>query len=468
MLVQSFLVSNDRLSRNFLIRNTIQFTSLHSIASLILQISTNISSSIIIAAVPDNTTSSLFTQASMGVASEARTPLESTTNGARTPTPSPPSGTAKTGPILRRKSATQALGAYLDSSESYPSPHSSIYEAPCATSQEHLDSNVTKGWDDAGWGNAVHTITEPNNDEPPAWLNITVDASGSPVPVSFLRSIETVPPTKSLHVPHVLEPITEQSSLSTLRPLSIVPHSSAATLRGRASSLKRKSFSTSDLPPSPNATSQRHSPPCSPILTPVQPPHPPPTRSPTPPGLPSFNKPEASSYRLPPPPARFRDKFRSPTVAEREWVKQTVGLPKGVVMRGEDGVLVRGRFTPIRSGHLPPQKQARGMYELPRAGSEQGQRMMTGALTDDQPARVVTLGNRDGTVDRNLGARNGQAEQGTRPRINKTQREERMEKWLKNAYWVIFCCGVCEGWDLAAGSQQHGIQNTDSRGGRKR
>ena len=259
---QKFLVPNNRLSRSFLIRSTSnQFTSLHSIASLILQTSTNISSSIIIAAVPDNTTSSFFTQASMGVASEARTPLESTTNDARTPTPSPPSGTAKTGPILRRKSATQALGAYLDSSESYPSPHSSIYEAPCATSQENLASNAIKGWDDAGWGNALHTIPEPNNDEEPAWLNITIDASGSPVPVSFLRSIDTVSPMKSVHVPHVLEPITEQSSLSTLRPLSIVAHSSAATLRRRASSLKRKSFSTSDLPPSSNATSQRYSPP---------------------------------------------------------------------------------------------------------------------------------------------------------------------------------------------------------------
>ena len=137
-------------------------------------------------------------------------------------------------------------------------------------------------------------------------------------------------------------------------------------------------------------------------------------------------------------------------------------------MRGEDGVLVRGRFTPIRSGHLPPQKQARGAYELPRLASEQGQRMMTGALTDDQPVRAVTLGNRDRFVNRILGGRNGQDEQGTRPRITKTEREERMEKWLKNAYWVIFCCGLCEDWDLAADSQQHATQGTDSGGGRGR
>ena len=94
--------------------------------------------------------------------------------------------------------------------------------------------------------------------------------------------------------------------------------------------------------------------------------------------------------------------------------------------------------------------------------------MMAGALTDDQPARVVTPENRDGTVNRNLGGRNGQAEQGTRPKLKKTKREERMEEWLKNAYWVIFCCGLCEDWDLAADGQQHGTQNTDSRGKRRR
>ncbi|KAF6221457.1 hypothetical protein HO133_002313 [Letharia lupina] len=403
----------------------------------------------------------------MGAASDARAPLESTTNEARTPTPSPPSGTAKTGPILRRKSATQALGAYLDSSESYPSPHNSIYEAPFATSQEHLDSSARNDWDNAGLGIINHLTMRSNHDESPAWLNITLDASGSPVPASFLRSTETASPEKLMHTPHVLYPITEQSSLATLRPLSIVAHSSAATLRARASGLKRKSFSTSDLPPSPNPTFQQRSRPSSPVLTPIQPPHPPPTRSPTPPGLPSFNKPEASNYRLPPPPARFRDKFRSPTAAEREWLKQTVGLPKGVVMRGEDGVLVRGKFTPIRSGHLPPQRQVHGVYGMPTTGSGQGQRTMTGVLTDDQPPRVVRFEDRDRTANRNIKGREGHTEHGAKPK-KKTEREERAKKWLKNAYWLIFCCGLCEEWDLAADSHQHGVQNIVVRGGRGR
>ncbi|CAF9942487.1 hypothetical protein IMSHALPRED_003839 [Imshaugia aleurites] len=399
----------------------------------------------------------------MGAASDARLPLESTTNEARTPTPSPPSsGTAKTGPFLRRKSATQALGAYVDleSSESYPSPHNSIYEAPFASDQENLDSSAIHDGNNAGWENANHVNTTSDNDELPSWLNITMDVSGSPVPASFLRGSDTASPKKLVHTPHVLYPITEQSSLATLRPSSIVAHSSAATLRARASSLKRKSFSTSDLPPSTSLASQRWSPPSSPVLAPIEPPHRPPTRSPTPPGLPSFNKPEASNYRLPPPPARFRDKFRSPTAAEREWMKQTVGLPKGVVMRGEDGVLVRGKFTPIRSGHLPPQRQAHEIYGLPTTVSGQEQRTMTGALTDDQPARVVRLENRHGTANRSLIGRNGQAEQGPKlKKRKKTEREERREKWLKNACWFFFCCGLCEEWDLAADNHEHGVQS---------
>lgn len=137
-------------------------------------------------------------------------------------------------------------------------------------------------------------------------------------------------------------------------------------------------------------------------------------------------------------------------------------------MRGENGVLVRGKFTPIRSGHLPPQRQVHGIYGLPRTASEQGQRTMTGALTDDQPARVVRFENRDDTANPNLKGRDGQAQQGAKPKRAKTDREERTERLLKNAYWFIFCCGLCEEWDLAAESQQHGAQNTGLRGGERR
>ena len=84
---------------------------------------------------------------------------------------------------------------------------------------------------------------------------------------------------------------------------------------------------------------------------------------------------------------------------------------------------------------------------------------MTGALTDDQPARVARSENRDGTLNRNVSGRNGRVEQGAKQKKEKTKREERTEKLLKNAYWFIFCCGLCEKWDLAAESHPEGVQN---------
>ena len=70
--------------------------------------------------------------------------------------------------------------------------------------------------------------------------------------------------------------------------------------------------------------------------------------------------PEATSYRLPPPtPERSGKKKRrlcfaklSPEV--QEWRRQTIGLPKNVIMKGDDGTLVRGKFVPLQSGHTGP------------------------------------------------------------------------------------------------------------------
>lgn len=93
---------------------------------------------------------------------------------------------------------------------------------------------------------------------------------------------------------------------------------------------------------------------------------------------------------------------------------------------------------------------------------------MTGALTDDQPARVVRFENRDDTANPNLEGRDGQAEQGAKQKRAKTDKEDRTERLLKNAYWLIFCCGLCEEWDLAAESQRHGALNTGLRGGERR
>lgn len=145
-------------------------------------------------------------------------------------------------------------------------------------------------------------------------------------------------------------------------------------------------------------------------------------------------------------------------------MNQTAGLPKGVVMRGENGVLVRGKFIPIRSGHLPPQRQINALYEMPTTGSGQGPRTMSGALPDDRPARVVRFDDHDGTFNRDLRGRVGQAERSAKPK-KKMEREQRMEKWLKKVCWVIFCCGLCEEWDLAADSQHHGVQSMVVRTG---
>lgn len=86
--------------------------------------------------------------------------------------------------------------------------------------------------------------------------------------------------------------------------------------------------------------------------------------------------------------------------------------------------------------------------------------MMTGALTNDQPTRLVRFEDQDRNADRNLGGRDGQAGQGTK-------QKKKTEKLLRNAYWFIFCCGLCEEWDLAADSRQHGVQSMVVRGGER-
>ena len=72
--------------------------------------------------------------------------------------------------------------------------------------------------------------------------------------------------------------------------------------------------------------------------------------------------PEATNYCVPPP-GRSSGKRRkrycfarlSPEV--QEWRRQTVGLPKNVVMRGDDGTMVRGKFLPSQSGHTGPARR---------------------------------------------------------------------------------------------------------------
>lgn len=360
-------------------------------------------------------------------ASSIRVPLDETTNESISPPPSPPSATAKTGPAPRHKPAIQGLNACLDSSESYPSPHSSIYEASLVrlSSTEELKQ---KGPD--------QDVPSPMTGAGPAsWENIVVDALGNLVPASFLQT----PATNNAHVPHELYPITERSSLATLKAsLSVRGQASTSTLRPHSPGLngkKRKSFSLSNLPPTPE---RRSSLPPSPLHIPAQPHLPPPERVPTPPGLPTFGKPEAINYRLPPPKTHFRDYFRSPSIAAQEYNRQTARLPRGVVMRGENGVMVSGKFTPIVSGHHPPQHQVHRLFRPPNPAD------LTQAEPPEEPEQASDAG---GHAAR---ARNG--EDAALPASGNIPRRrfhwepfkkyhERKGKWAQNICWFLFCCG---------------------------
>ena len=360
-------------------------------------------------------------------ASSIRVPLDETTNVSVSTPPSPTSATAKTGPVPRRKPAHQDLNAKLDSSESYPSPHSSIYEA----SLVHLSSIEELKEKGQEQGAPAHTADHG----PAPWENIVVDTSGNLVPASFLQP----PVMNNAHIPHELYPITERSSLATLKAsLSVHGQASTSTLRPHSPGLngrKRKSFSLSNLPPTPE---RRSSLPPSPLPIPARPHMPPPERVPTPPGLPTFGKPEAMSYRLPPPKTRFRDYFRSPSIAAQEYNRQTARLPRGVVMRGENGVMVWGKFTPIVSGHHPPQRQVHSLLRAPNPAD----------LTEPEaPEELEQASDRRGHAAR---ARNG-GNAAIPASENIPQRgfhwepfkkyHERKRKWAQNILWFLFCCG---------------------------
>ena len=372
-------------------------------------------------------------------ASSIRVPLDETTNVSVSTPPSPTSATAKTGPAPRRKPAHQNLNANLDSSESYPSPHSSIYEASLVhlSSIEELKQK----------GCELDVPTHAAADGPASWENIVVDASGNHVPASFLQP----PVMNNAHIPHELYPITERSSLATLKAsLSVHGQASTSTLRPHSPGLngrKRKSFSLSNLPPTPE---RRSSLPPSPLPIPARPHLPPPERVPTPPGLPTFGKPEAMSYRLPPPKTRFRDYFRSPSIAAQEHNRQTARLPRGVVMRGENGVMVWGKFTPIVSGHHPPQRQVHSLLRAPNQADltepEVPEELEQASVGRGHAARARNGGNAATPASENIPQR------GFRWEPFKKY-HERKRKWAQNILWFLFCCGCFCCFDEASGPE---------------
>jgi len=256
---------------------------------------------------------------------------------------------------LRRKHSQRALHPEIDSSESVPSLHSSIFEALyCGPGWENVEGKSAWIGTFITGGGRHHSIGSEDG--------IRVEQS-----ISVER-----PPIRSVHHPTPLEPIIEQKSFATLRPqlsfsvrqkpsLPVLAKENSAV--NDAPSARRKlSFSLDDLTVfkrpsrffknSSSASSNAVPLTDTEVKYPAIPTGEPPPRVPTPPGLPTFNTPAAAAYRLPYPSSSFRDLFRiHRTPEELRWGAQTRGLPPGVLMRGEDGTIVRGRWRPSQSGH---------------------------------------------------------------------------------------------------------------------
>ncbi|MCJ1399203.1 hypothetical protein MMC11_002405 [Xylographa trunciseda] len=264
-----------------------------------------------------------------------RPPLSESTNDLNTYVAVASAHTIKTTwpNTLRRKASTRALHAQADSSESLPSSHSSIFEALyCDSSNENLDGKA-------------------------AWLGtfVTGGSVSQPSLSTYASKLEPAsippnPPARSLHLPTPLETITEQKSVATLRAQQsfTARHKLSFSLDDldlfrRSSRLFKNSSSSSSAAVHPQPSHP---------LYPVAPSTPPPPRMPTPPGLPTFNTEAATAYQLPYPSSNFRSLFRrNKTPEERQWLAQTARLPPGVLMRGDNGVLIRGRWRPSQSGH---------------------------------------------------------------------------------------------------------------------
>lgn len=276
-----------------------------------------------------------------------RSPLGDSTNDLRSQTPSPVYDTARTrqsNKSIRRKVSVSTFRQYADSSDSMPSEHSSIFDAVHWEPETH-EFEATQP--------AVSFVTGGRTSR----TSVRQDAQDNP-PVDI--TLPTVLPERSVHLPTPLDTITEQRSIATLRPLaSLSKAASTQTLKANAKARHKKSFSLDDLmiprritrffksssDENTDTSLAENKYPCQPV-------HAPPDRAPTPPGLPTFNTPEAASYRLPYPPLRLRTFFRiGSTQEEREYERATAELPAGAVMRGDNGVIVRGRWQATQSGH---------------------------------------------------------------------------------------------------------------------
>lgn len=260
-------------------------------------------------------------------------------------------------PNPRRVASSAAFDRDLDSSESIPSDHSSLYDAARASFVlDDEDQTLSHG--------------------------AQQDASARPLDSTALSPSHL----RSNGPPHPLETITEQQSSSTLRRSRSVSqvHENAIGSDSPSKERRRSSFAAADRVRCRKvvsfddsgsdfgASNWQHGT-YSPVF-PTEPVYPPPARSPTPPGLPSFGSIEALNYS-----SRFtiessatsqgRQRQRSPGSTEGFFRRRSQGgalrrflgalppsgssttLPMHAIARADDGTAVRGRFPYRQSGH---------------------------------------------------------------------------------------------------------------------
>lgn len=273
------------------------------------------------------------------------------------------SGSSEDNP--RRTASLLAFGRDLDSSESIPSEHSSIYDAARASSgsdagdQTYYDSLSRQPTADE-----QHSLNLAISDQP----IYTMTSSHSKWPVNTLATIIERRSTSTLRHSRSMSCLYESFSGERLQ-LSRTSRSDLNTSIPNPQRRKALSFNDAD---SRSGLSELLGSDLS-LGSPVQPMYPPPIRSPTPPGLPSFGTQEAlfcaSRFAIESPTpgpstsgdGRGNSYDSSLSGSYSEALRRLFGftalesrparLPLHAIARAEDGTAVRGRFPIRQSGH---------------------------------------------------------------------------------------------------------------------
>ncbi|KAJ9295757.1 hypothetical protein DTO271G3_5780 [Paecilomyces variotii] len=275
------------------------------------------------------------------------------------------SGSSEDNP--RRTASLLAFERDLDSSESIPSEHSSIYDAARASSgsdagdQTYYDSLSRQPTADE-----QHSLNLAISDQPIH----TTTSSHSKWPVNTLATIVERRSTSTLRHSRSMSCLYESFSGERLQ-LSRTSRSDLNTSIQNPQRRKARSFNDAE---SCSGLSELLGSDLS-LGSPVQPMYPPPIRSPTPPGLPSFGTQEAlfcaSRFAVESPTpgpstsgtgdGRGNSYDSSLSGSYSEAFRRLFGfaapesrparLPLHAIARAEDGTAVRGRFPIRQSGH---------------------------------------------------------------------------------------------------------------------